>query len=53
MFRKPWLFIGFIAFVFVCLLQPPASHAIPAFSRQYNTSCATCHIDFPKLHDFG
>jgi hypothetical protein len=30
-----------------------ASHAIPAFSRQYQTSCATCHSDFPKLNDFG
>jgi hypothetical protein len=29
------------------------SHAIPAFARQYGTSCATCHIDFPKLNDFG
>jgi len=27
--------------------------AIPAFSRQYQTSCATCHVDFPKLNDFG
>jgi hypothetical protein len=29
------------------------SSAIPAFSRQYATSCMTCHIDFPKLNDFG
>lgn len=29
------------------------SYAIPAFSRQYGTSCSTCHIDFPKLNDFG
>src|SRR5260370_11496253 len=28
-------------------------NAIPAFSRQYQTSCATCHVDFPKLNDFG
>src|SRR5690242_14169310 len=28
-------------------------YAIPAFSRQYATSCMTCHIDFPKLNDFG
>ena len=28
-------------------------NAIPAFSRQYQTSCSTCHIDFPKLNDFG
>jgi hypothetical protein len=27
--------------------------AIPAFSRQYQTSCSTCHVDFPKLNDFG
>ena len=27
--------------------------AIPAFSRQYATSCMTCHIDFPRLNDFG
>ena len=30
-----------------------SSWAIPAFSRQYGTSCSTCHIDFPKLNDFG
>ena len=30
-----------------------SSQAIPAFSRQYGTSCSTCHIDFPKLNDFG
>jgi hypothetical protein len=29
------------------------SYAIPAFSRQYGTSCSTCHMDFPKLNDFG
>lgn len=27
--------------------------AIPAFARQYATSCMTCHVDFPKLNDFG
>ena len=41
-------------FLFVLpLLLPSASRAIPAFARQYGTSCATCHIDFPKLNDFG
>jgi hypothetical protein len=29
------------------------TYAIPAFSRQYGTSCTTCHVDFPKLNDFG
>ncbi len=30
-----------------------SSYAIPAWSRQYGTSCSTCHVDFPKLNDFG
>ena len=37
----------------VFLAFPAVSHAIPAFARQYQTSCATCHSDFPKLNDFG
>src|ERR1039458_8039968 len=37
----------------VALIASPYSHAIPAFSRQYGTSCTTCHTDFPKLNDFG
>ena len=42
-----------IAFLLVVILLPAVSKAIPAFSRQYGTSCSTCHIDFPKLNDFG
>jgi hypothetical protein len=38
--------------VFVCAMVRSAS-AIPPFARQYGTSCSTCHIDFPKLNDFG
>jgi hypothetical protein len=29
------------------------SFGIPAFARMYGTSCSTCHLDFPKLNDFG
>jgi hypothetical protein len=29
------------------------TYAIQAFSRQYETSCTTCDLDFPKLNDFG
>jgi len=39
--------------VTLLLFYPAASHAIPAFARQYQTSCSTCHTDFPKLNDFG
>ena len=37
----------------VVMLLCSNSYAIPAFSRLYGTSCSTCHIDFPKLNDFG
>ncbi len=40
------------ALISLGLLSLPA-HAIPAFSRQYGTSCTTCHVAFPKLNDFG
>lgn len=42
-----------LAAAFLALSFAPASQAIPAFARQYGTSCATCHLDFPKLNDFG
>jgi hypothetical protein len=34
-------------------LLPRQGNAIPAFARLYGTSCMTCHVDFPKLNDFG
>jgi hypothetical protein len=39
--------------VLLALFGSSQSYAIPAFSRQYGTSCSTCHVDFPKLNDFG
>lgn len=29
------------------------AHAIPAFSREHNTECATCHTIFPELNEYG
>ena len=39
--------------VAIMLLATNNGFAIPAFSRMYGASCSTCHIDFPKLNDFG
>lgn len=41
--------------VVICamLASVPKSSAIPAFSRKYQTSCTTCHSNFPELNDFG
>jgi len=46
------LFMLFV-FIMIVILLTGSSYAIPAFSRQYGTSCSTCHVDFPKLNDFG
>ena len=35
------------------LTAVPTADAIPVFSRKYGTSCATCHVAFPKLNAFG
>jgi hypothetical protein len=47
------LFPALAAAALLLFLLPQKSAAIPAFSRQYATSCMTCHVDFPKLNDFG
>src|ERR1035437_10151739 len=31
----------------------PRLMAIPAFAREYHTSCSTCHSNWPELNDFG
>jgi hypothetical protein len=41
------------ALILIVITVTGSSYAIPAFSRQYGTSCSTCHVDFPKLNDFG
>jgi hypothetical protein len=45
--------------VFICrfllglLIVVPSGKPIPAFSRKYQTSCTTCHNNYPELNDFG
>ena len=35
------------------LVAPKEAEAIPAFSRQTEKSCSTCHSAFPKLNQTG
>src|SRR5271167_2261252 len=57
MSRRPFNAFPKLSFLLMLLALSFAfsgtSFAIPAFSRMYGTSCSTCHIDFPKLNDFG
>src|SRR6202158_4564872 len=40
-----------VVFVFIIFSRPVQE--IPAFARKYQTSCATCHSNYPELNDFG
>jgi hypothetical protein len=42
-----------VVVLWVMLASVPKSSAIPAFSRKYQTSCTTCHSNYPELNDFG
>ncbi len=61
MSRKSWsMDVGILsglvmagAVIWMILASAPKSHAIPAFSRKYQTSCTTCHNNYPELNDFG
>jgi hypothetical protein len=35
------------------LLWPSLALALPVFARRYQTSCTTCHSQFPRLNPFG
>ena len=45
--------VAALAVIWVMLASAPKSSAIPAFSRKYQTSCTTCHNNYPELNDFG
>jgi hypothetical protein len=47
------LVTGAMIMLVVMFANVPNGHAIPAFSRKYQTSCTTCHSNYPELNDFG
>lgn len=42
-----------VLFILIFILFPDQSYAIPSFARKYKTSCATCHVGYPKLTPYG
>lgn len=40
-------------FVYLLFVSTTRVSAIPAFARKYQTSCTTCHNNYPELNDFG
>lgn len=47
------LLVATVVVLLVMIAWVPESSAIPAFSRKYQTSCTTCHNNYPELNDFG
>ncbi len=45
--------LGASFFLWLLLGSISRTSAIPAFARKYQTSCSTCHNNFPELNDFG
>lgn len=45
--------IPLILIVFIAVLFPSVSEAIPAFARKTNMTCSTCHTAWPSLNAFG
>ncbi len=44
--------LGTLAVVSIGMF-PTKGNAIPEFARKYKTTCARCHVGFPKLNAFG
>ncbi|HSQ67362.1 MAG TPA: hypothetical protein VLM85_29310 [Polyangiaceae bacterium] len=42
-----------VAFALVLFGEIKQAHALPSFSRKYQTSCLTCHTVYPMLNSFG
>jgi len=42
-----------VLILFVAVLFPTNSEAIPAFARKTNMACSTCHTAWPALNAFG
>lgn len=45
--------VAFVAFLYWFLAPSTTTYGIPAFARKYQTSCSTCHNNYPELNDFG
>lgn len=47
------ILMSIVVVLWVMIASVPKTSAIPAFSRKYQTSCTTCHSNYPELNDFG
>jgi hypothetical protein len=48
-----WLYRLPVFFLFLQVILPNTSDAMPVFARKYNMSCVACHSAYPRLNSFG
>ena len=52
-FRTPMIFISLTTMMIVLILSVQTIQAVPYFARKYGMSCITCHVQVPKLNEYG
>ena len=52
-FRTPMIFISLTTIMIVLILSVQTIQAVPYFARKYGMSCITCHVQVPKLNEYG
>ena len=52
-FRMPFILISLITMLIVLFLFVQTTQAVPYFARKYGMSCVTCHVQVPKLNEYG
>ena len=52
-FRTPMIFISLTTMMIVLILSVQTIQAVPYFARKYSMSCVTCHVQVPKLNEYG
>ena len=52
-FRTPMIFISLTTIMIVLILSVQTIQAVPYFARKYRMSCIPCHVQVPKLNEYG
>jgi hypothetical protein len=53
MMQRAVILLGSLALVFLIVLLPDISQAVPSYSRQIQKPCTACHTIWPNLNQYG
>ena len=52
-FRTPMILISLTTMLIILFISVQTIQAVPYFARKYGMSCVTCHVQVPKLNEYG